>query len=210
MKNANQQQQSETKFEKRLFMHHRLYWLQLGIVLILSVALTACSRSASNGITTMTPLPSAPPPTPTDILPTLTVVPLVTATASETVAATSEPTKKLTATKAQLTESVTAGSTAVACEGAPPSRLSVGLFAYVNPEPPLPNNLRSNPGETHELIGYIEPSQVMKILDGPECADGWIWWKVNTLETNLTGWTAEGDGQSYWLIPCTSQEKCGP
>jgi hypothetical protein len=88
--------------------------------------------------------------------------------------------------------------------------LRVGLFAYVNPEPPLPNNLRSAAGENNELIGYIEPGQAMEILLGPECADGWIWWKVNTLETDLTGWTAEGDGQSYWLIPCASQEKCGP
>jgi hypothetical protein len=139
------------------------------------------------------------------------MAPLVTATASETIAAISEPTKKPTATKAKLTESVTdtPGSTSVACTGAPPTRLSVGLFAYVNPEPPLPNNLRSNPGESNELIGYIEPGQAMKILEGPECADGWIWWKVNTLETDLTGWTAEGDGQNYWLIPCETQEQCG-
>jgi hypothetical protein len=96
------------------------------------------------------------------------------------------------------------------CPGAPATRLNVGSFAYVNPEPPLPNNLRSKPGENNELIGYIEPGQAMKILEGPECADGWLWWKVRTLETDLTGWTAEGDGQGYWLIPCSSQEQCKP
>lgn len=193
-------------------MHYRLHWLQVGITLLLGMALTACSRSASNGIMTITPLPSAPPPTATDILPTLTMAPLATATESESSTATSEPTQKPTATKALPTEvvTITSGSTPAACAGAPTTRLSAGLFAYVNPEPPLPNNLRSDPGENNELIGYIEPGQSMKILEGPECADGWIWWKVNTLETDLTGWTAEGDGQGYWLIPCASQAQCGP
>ena len=105
--------------------------------------------------------------------------------------------------------SATQTSTPLACAGAPPTRLSVGLFAYVNPEPPLPNNLRSKPGENNELIGLIEPGKAMKILEGPQCADGWLWWKVRTLETDLTGWTAEGDGQNYWLISCSSQEECG-
>ncbi|HET9910445.1 MAG TPA: SH3 domain-containing protein [Anaerolineales bacterium] len=193
-------------------MHtHRPRWIQPTVALLLAMALSACTRSASSGVTTMTPLPSAPPPTPTDILPTQTTDPLVTATASETASAT-EPTKRPTATKAQPTgaAAATLESTAAVCEGAPPTRLSVGLFAYVNPEPPLPNNLRSNPGEDNELTGYIEPGQAMKILEGPECADGWLWWKVLTLETDLTGWTAEGDAQSYWLVPCTSQEQCEP
>ena len=195
----------------KITMHtHRPRLIQPVAAFLLVMALSACTRSASNVITTMTPLPSAPPPTPTDILPTQITDPLVTAAASET-ASTTEPTKRPTATKAQPTGSVTVTleSTAAVCEGAPPTRLNTGLFAYVNPEPPLPNNLRSAAGENNEIMGYIEPGQAMKILEGPECADGWLWWKVQPLETDLTGWTAEGDAQNYWLIPCSSEEECG-
>jgi hypothetical protein len=114
-----------------------------------------------------------------------------------------------------LIESLQVGSTAqesgsVPCLNAAPTRLRIDLFAYVNPEPPLPNNVRRDAGKDQALIGEIEPGQAMKILEGPRCADGWVWWKVRTLETDLVGWTAEGDGQGYWLIPCASRNECGP
>ena len=98
----------------------------------------------------------------------------------------------------------------VPCVNALPTRLRVGMFAYVNPDPPLPNNLRREAGKNSSLIGDIQPGQAMKILEGPQCADGWVWWKVRTLEPQLEGWTAEGDRQNYWLIPCESRSKCGP
>ena len=109
-------------------------------------------------------------------------------------------------------ESVTAaqpGPTAP-CVNAPPTRLSVNAFAYVNPDPPLPNNLRAEPGTAHELIGAVQPGQAVEIVEGPQCADAWVWWKVRTLTGGLVGWTPEGDQQSYWLVPCTSQSECGP
>lgn len=113
-----------------------------------------------------------------------------------------------------LIESLQVGTTAesatLPCLNAPPTRLRIDSFAYVNPDPPLPNNLRRDAGKENALIGEIQPGQAMKILEGPKCADGWVWWKVRTLETDLLGWTAEGDGQNYWLIPCSSQKECRP
>lgn len=106
--------------------------------------------------------------------------------------------------------SIASESSTVPCLNAPSTRLRVGLFAYVNPDPPLPNNVRSDAGKDFTFIGDIEPGKAMKILDGPKCADGWVWWKVRTLENELVGWTAEGDQQNYWLIPCLSQQECDP
>lgn len=106
--------------------------------------------------------------------------------------------------------SIASESSNVPCLNAPPTRLQVGLFAYVNPDPPLPNNVRSDAGKDFTFIGDIQPGKAMKILDGPKCADGWVWWKVRTIENELVGWTAEGDQQNYWLIPCSAQRECGP
>ena len=100
------------------------------------------------------------------------------------------------------------GSENIPCVGAPPTRLRVDGFAYVNPEPPLPNNVRREAGQDNPLVGEIEPGQAMRILEGPKCADGWMWWKVQALETDLEGWTAEGDQQNYWLVPCASRNEC--
>jgi len=188
--------------------HHRYHWLQTGIILLV-MTLPACVRSAS---TVMTPLPSAPPPTATLALaptstPTSTSPATASATATAESTAASSPTASLqaasvTATKATL-------STEVACAGALPTRLRLDSYAYVNPDPPLPNNLRQDAGGNSPLTGEIQPGQAMKILEGPKCVDGSVWWKVQTLETDLVGWTAEGDGQDYWLIPCASESECG-
>jgi hypothetical protein len=42
------------------------------------------------------------------------------------------------------------------------------------------------------------------VLEGPICADGLIFWKVeNELIPGGAGWTAEGNGKEYWLEPYT-------
>jgi hypothetical protein len=47
---------------------------------------------------------------------------------------------------------------------------------------------------------------VVKVIKGPICADGLIFWKLeNDSIPSGVGWTAEGDGQEYWLEPYTPQ-----
>jgi hypothetical protein len=41
----------------------------------------------------------------------------------------------------------------------------------------------------------------MWIIDGPECANGWVWWKIKAEGQDLEGWTTEGDHFEYWLLP---------
>ncbi len=97
-----------------------------------------------------------------------------------------------------------------ACPGtSPPTRLWVGGYAAVSMEPPLPNNVREGPGTNNHLIGKIQAGYPMEILDGPECANNWTWWKVRSLVDGLTGWTAEGDANGYWLVPCPPESECG-
>ncbi len=95
-----------------------------------------------------------------------------------------------------------------ACVGAPPTRMWISGYAYVNLEPPIPNRIRSGPGTAYDIIGTIDPGKVMLVLDGPRCQDGWAWWQVRNIESGLTGWTAEGDIESYWLVPCANEELC--
>jgi hypothetical protein len=186
--------------------HHRPYWIQAAVVL-LALALSGCVRSAS---TAMTPLPSAPPPTATDVLPETT---LSSTEQPATATPVSEPTETPFPTETPQIETATATKaslvTEVSCGSALPSRLRTGSYAYVNPDPPLPNNLRSAAGENNTLVGEIPAGHGMKILDGPKCVDGSLWWQVSPLNTDLTGWTAEGDAQNYWLIPCASENECG-
>jgi len=87
------------------------------------------------------------------------------------------------------------------CAGTYPSRLNVGDRAFVSTDPPLPNRVRTNPDPESTINGYLDVAEKIEILEGPVCSATWIWWRVRSLEKNLSGWTAEGDAENYWLVP---------
>lgn len=61
------------------------------------------------------------------------------------------------------------------------------------------NRLRSEPSLNGEVIGNIPGGDSFAVLSDYVCADGYIWWQVEY--NGLTGWTAEGEGDTYWLQP---------
>jgi len=97
----------------------------------------------------------------------------------------------------------------MACEGNLPTRLWIGGYAYVSTDTPDSNRVRSGPGTDYTHLGNIDPGEAMEVLDGPVCADGYVWWQVRALMADLTGWTVES-ADSYWLVPCPPESECGP
>ena len=83
----------------------------------------------------------------------------------------------------------------VTCEGFLPSRLQVGHLGRVLPGPA--NNMRDEPSTTGTIIAKIAGAEPFAILEGPVCAQGLAWWRVEF--NHQEGWTAEGSGQNYWL-----------
>lgn len=87
----------------------------------------------------------------------------------------------------------------VACPGAPPTRLQVGDQVQVTFTDGSPNRIRQLPASS-TILGSAPEGTKMVILEGPECKNERVWWKVET-ENGYTGWTAEGDPETYWLEP---------
>ncbi len=85
------------------------------------------------------------------------------------------------------------------CPGAPESYVKIGDWVRVSVDPPLPIRIRSGPGSSGDAIGEAEPGSNLFIIDGPECANGFAWWQVRSLD-GLEGWTIEGDSDGYWLV----------
>lgn len=86
------------------------------------------------------------------------------------------------------------------CPGAPNSFLSVGDKVQVNPEFPQSNNVRSQAGLKGSLVGALKINQTATVIDGWRCVDQMVWWKVRT-SAGVEGWTSEGKGNEYWLVP---------
>src|SRR5689334_19750606 len=76
------------------------------------------------------------------------------------------------------------------CGGAPPTQLIVGEQAQRPPGPD--SNVRAEPNTRAAFLGQIPAGGIVDVLDGPVCADGYAWWKINY--QGLIGWTPEGIG----------------
>lgn len=75
------------------------------------------------------------------------------------------------------------------------SRLHVGDSA-VSTSPAL--NIRSSPSTTADrLRDPLEPGTPVTLLEGPQCVDGYTWWRVSA--AGIQGWVAEGNPTSYFL-----------
>ena len=84
------------------------------------------------------------------------------------------------------------------------SHLGIGQYATVL-QVGHPNRVRSTPHVANDnIIGVISSGQYGKIVDGPVCQDGLIFWKLegNSIPSG-SGWSAEGDGTTHWLEPYT-------
>ncbi len=97
----------------------------------------------------------------------------------------------------------------ITCSGAPVTRLQKNGYLYGSTASSTSNNVRSSPGTGANVLGLLPPGKAAQVVDGPLCVEGYVWWKVRTLTGTLTGWTAEGKGSTYWLVPCGGPEKCG-
>lgn len=87
------------------------------------------------------------------------------------------------------------------CPGSHVSRLHIGDHAIVNVESNIPNRVRTAPNRESEILGSLAPGETMFIIDGPECANDWVWWYVRAEDYDLKGWTTEGDHFEYWVEP---------
>ena len=87
-----------------------------------------------------------------------------------------------------------------ACPGTYWSNLRVGDYAVVSQDPPVPNRVRRDPHNQADVLGQIPPGESLFIMDGPECANGWVWWYVMAENQALEGWTAEGDEFETWIV----------
>lgn len=148
-------------------------------------------------------------PAPTATLPVIRLTaspttPMITITATEAVkpaSATPQPTLTLLpSVSPTFTPTPGATDAAQVCPNTYPTRLKKGIRVYASLYPNLPNRIREQATTRAKILGMINPGEEADVVDGPACAEGWIWWKIKK-DNGLSGWTAEGDGKDYWILP---------
>ncbi|MBN2555463.1 MAG: serine/threonine protein kinase [Anaerolineales bacterium] len=87
----------------------------------------------------------------------------------------------------------------------PISRLQIGDWTRVSLDPLVCNRLRTATGADSTVMTCVDPGVTMRVIDGPICMDGWLWWRV-AVTSGPSGWMAEGDGYSYWVDAGTRVE----
>jgi WD40 repeat protein len=92
------------------------------------------------------------------------------------------------------------------CDGLNPVALIVGEAGRVSAG--NANNVRATPGTTGERLGAIPGGAQFSVLDGPQCADGFVWWQVDY--QGLIGWTVDGADGEQWLFPVDADEAAQP
>jgi Tol biopolymer transport system component len=86
-------------------------------------------------------------------------------------------------------------NTATPCPASLSPRLMAGGRGRVLPG--QPNYVRAVASIKYEPIGRIGAGEQFDVVDGPICAENYVWWFIKA--GTLVGWTAEGDGTTDWL-----------
>jgi len=185
--------------------------------------LTVSAPLRLNDLFTLTPGPTFTPTLRPSITmtPSLTLTPSLTPSLTLTATASPTVTPSLTWTPSEIPSDTPALSdtpvptvpdtkvaiapTSIQCSGAPPPHLQAGMQAQISPG--NPNRLRTSSGLNSTLITEIPGGSVITILAGPVCKDGYAWWRVNFNGTE--GWTADGKGNDYWIVPSGSVSSSG-
>jgi hypothetical protein len=80
------------------------------------------------------------------------------------------------------------------------TRLEAGQEAKVSEDNSLTNLVRLGPGTNEPIVARLYPGSIVKLIEGPVCVDGVVFWRVGSYPTGI-GWTAEGEGKEYYLEP---------
>ncbi len=80
------------------------------------------------------------------------------------------------------------------------SRLHVGDVAVVAPGG-TSNGIRYGADLSQDSVfDHAEQGTRLEIVGGPFCSHGWIVWQIR-MPSGTIGFTPEGDGNAYWLLP---------
>lgn len=118
----------------------------------------------------------------------------------ETISTPTIPSEAVAAPVGSPTPVPSATVEAITCPGALQSRLVPGgLGRVIDDGDNRSNRMRNGAGLPFGVLTSIPEGETFVVLEGPTCADGYAWWRVNY--SGVVGWTVESDSTEYWIEP---------
>ncbi len=83
------------------------------------------------------------------------------------------------------------------CPRVLPAQALVGEYAHITVVGTR-NRIRREAGTDSQHIGFIPLGELVEVIGGPDCEDGFTWYQVEY--DGIIGWTAEADDEDYWVL----------
>ncbi len=72
-----------------------------------------------------------------------------------------------------------------------PNTVGIGVTVEVFNTDGLGLNMREGPGVSFAIVELLPEGTRLVIIGGPEEVDGFVWWKVQKVDSQVQGWVAE-------------------
>jgi hypothetical protein len=69
-----------------------------------------------------------------------------------------------------------------------PTEVAIGIYVQVGDTGGSDLSFRAGPSTNHTRLKVIAEGAVLKVLDGPVEADGYVWWQLQDVSDGMVGW----------------------
>ena len=69
-----------------------------------------------------------------------------------------------------------------------PAEIAIGIYVKVSGTEGTDLSFRAGPSTNYARLKIVADGSVLKVLDGPSEADGYIWWQLQDISDGMVGW----------------------
>jgi hypothetical protein len=69
-----------------------------------------------------------------------------------------------------------------------PAEIAIGIYVKVSGTEGTDLSFRAGPSTNYARLKIVAEGSVLKVLDGPSEADGYVWWQLQDISDGVVGW----------------------